>query len=72
MPTDLGIGSKKGEGLMGREKKAVTKIGTRLRREVVGLVVEVLVGLGADEVDRAHREPDFLKRSSRRRCFSCQ
>jgi hypothetical protein len=26
MPTDLELGSKKGEGLMGREKKAVTKV----------------------------------------------
>jgi hypothetical protein len=40
--------------------------------KVIRLVVEVLVGLGADDVADAHRTPVFLRRSSSRRCFSCQ
>jgi hypothetical protein len=57
---------------MGSQEEAVTEAGACLSCEVIRLVVEVLVGLGADDIDSAHRAPVFLRRSSSRRCFSCQ
>jgi len=72
MPTNMGLCGQQAKRLMGSQEEAVTEVGACLSCEVICLVVEVLVGLGADEVDSAHRAPVFLRRSSRRRCFSCQ
>ncbi len=57
---------------MGSQEEAVTELWACLSCKVICLVVEVLVGLRADGVDRAHRALVFLRRSSSRRCFSCQ
>ncbi len=57
---------------MGSQEEAVTELWACLSCKVICLVVEVLVGLRADCVDRAHRALVFLRRSSSRRCFSCQ
>ena len=72
MPSYLGLCRQQAKGLMGSKEEAVTEIVARLSCKVKCLVVEVLVGLGADDVDSAHRAPVFLRRSSSRRCFSCQ
>jgi hypothetical protein len=72
MPTYLGLRGQKSKRLMGRKEEAVTEVGACLSCEVIRLVVEVLVGLGADDVGSAHRAPVFFRRSSRRRCLSCQ
>jgi hypothetical protein len=72
MPTYVGLCGQQAERLMGGQEKAVTKIRARLSCEVIRLIVEVVVGLGSDDVDRVHRELAFFRRSSSRRCFSCQ
>ena len=72
MPSYLRPRGQHGKSLVSSEKEAVTEIGTTLSRKVIRLIVEVLVGLGADEIASAHRAPVFLRRSSSRRCFSCQ
>jgi hypothetical protein len=72
MPTHLGLCGQQAKGFMGSQEKAVTEVGARLSCQLIRLVVEVLVGLGADDIDSAHLAPVFLRRSSRRRCFSCQ
>lgn len=72
MPTYWGLCSQQAERLVGSQEEAVTEVGACLSCEVICLIVQVLVGLGADDVDSAHRAPVFLRRSSSRRCFSCQ
>ncbi len=72
MPTYFGLRGQQAKRLMGCEQEAVTEVCACLSCKVIRLVVEVLVGLGPDDVDSAHRAPVFLKRSSSRRCFSCQ
>ena len=72
MPSYLGLCGKQAKRLMGCEQKAVTEVRACLSCKVIRLVVEVLVGLGAEDVDSAHRAPVLLRRSSSRRCFSCQ
>jgi hypothetical protein len=72
MPSYERLSGQHTKGFMSGEKEAVTEVGTRLSCKVVRLIVEVLVGLGADEIASAHRAPDFLSRSSSRICFSCQ
>jgi hypothetical protein len=72
MPTYVGLCGQQAEGLVGGQEKAVTEFGARLSCEVICLIVEVVVGLGSDDVDRVHRALEFFRRSSSRRCFSCQ
>jgi hypothetical protein len=72
MPTYVGLCGQQGKRLVGGQEKAVTEFRARLSREVIRLIVEIVVGLGSDDVDRVHRELEFFRRSSRRRCFSCQ
>ncbi len=72
MPAYLRLCGQKAKGLMGSQEEAVTEVGACLSCEVICLVVEVFVGLGADDVDSTHRAPVFLRRSSSRTCFSCQ
>jgi hypothetical protein len=72
MPSYLWIRGQEAKGFISSEEEAVTEVGACLSCEVIGLVVEVLVGLGTDDIDSAHRAPVFLKRSSSRRCLSCQ
>jgi hypothetical protein len=71
-PSYLGLRGKEAKSFMGGKQEAVTEVRACLSCKMECLVVEVLVGLGADDVDRAHRTPVFLRRSSSRRCFSCQ
>jgi hypothetical protein len=72
MPTYMGLLGQQGKRLMGSQEKAVTEFRASLGREVIRLIVEVVVGLGSDDVNRVHRVLEFFRRSSSRRCFSCQ
>ena len=57
---------------MGSEEKLVTNLGVRLRGKIIGLVVEVLIRLRANDVASTHRIPVLFRRSSNRRCLSSQ
>lgn len=72
MPSHLGLCGKKSERLMGSNEEAVTDCRARFLCEVIGFVIEVLIGLRANDVTSTHRVPVFFKRSSRWRCFSSQ
>jgi hypothetical protein len=54
MPTYLGLRGQEAERLVGGQEKAVTQVGARLSCEIIRLVVEVMVGLGPDDIDRVH------------------
>jgi hypothetical protein len=43
-----------------------------LRGRIIGLLVEVLIRLGANNVASTHRMPVLFRRSSNRRCLSSQ
>jgi antitoxin component of RelBE/YafQ-DinJ toxin-antitoxin module len=43
-----------------------------LRGKIIGLVVEVLIRLRANDVASTHRIPVLFRRSSNRRCLSSQ
>ncbi len=73
VPSHVGPCGEKSEGVVGREKESMAKLGICDGGVVVGLIVEVLVGFWSDDVAAfAHRVPVFFSRSSRRRCFSSQ
>jgi antitoxin component of RelBE/YafQ-DinJ toxin-antitoxin module len=57
---------------VGGEEKPVAHLGVCLRGKIIGLVVEVLIRLGANNVASTHRIPVALRRSSSRRCLSSQ
>ncbi len=62
-PSHLRLRRKQGEGVVGGNQEPPTGLGAHLSRVVVGLAVQILVRLGADNV-AAHRAPVFLSRSS--------
>lgn len=72
MPSHLRLRGEESEGLMSSYEETMTDFGVRFRREVIGLVVEVLVCLRANGVVSIHRVSVFCRRSSSRRCFSSQ
>ncbi len=72
MPTYVGLCGQQAKRLVGGKEKPVTEFGACLSCEVIRLIVKVMVGLGPDDVERVHRALEFFRRSSSRRCFSCQ
>jgi KH domain len=73
VPPYIGLSGKKSESIVGRHQKPVAHLGAGHCSVVVGLVVEIPVRSGVDNVAGfAHRAPVFFRRSSRRRCFSSQ
>ena len=72
MPSHLRLCGEDRKRLMGSEEKLVTNLGVRLRGEIIGLVVEVLIRLGANDVASAHLITALFRRSSKRRCLSSQ
>ncbi len=58
---------------MSSDEKAVAEFWVRFSRVVKRLIVEVLIGFGANGVTSfAQRVPVYFSRSSKRRCFSSQ
>jgi hypothetical protein len=58
---------------MGGQQETVAYVSTCGRRVIVGLIVKIRVGSGADQVAAiAHRLLVCVKRSLIRRCFSSQ
>ena len=72
MPSPLRLRGEERKCLMGGEEKPVANLGARLAGKMIGLVVEVLIRLGANNVARTHRVPVLFRRSSNRRCLSSQ
>lgn len=72
MPSHLGVGRQQGKRFMRRQEKAMANFGTCFPGQIIGLIVEVAVGLWTYDVGAAHRPFVLFSRSSRRRCFSCQ
>ena len=72
MPSHVGLGGKERKGFVGSEKKLVSNSGVRLRGKIIGLVVEVLIRLRANDVASTHLITALFRRSSNRRCLSSQ
>ena len=73
VPAHLGLGGKQCKRVVRRHQEAVTKFRVCFYRVVKGLIVEVLIGLRANDVlGVGQRVPVRLSRSSSRRCFSSQ
>jgi hypothetical protein len=71
-PAHQRLSGKHGKRLMCGKEEAVAEFGACLGCEIVGLVVEVSIRLGANQVDSAHGRSDCFKRLSRSLCFSDQ
>ena len=72
IPSHLRLCGEERKRLMGCEEKLVPHVRVRLRGKIIGLVVEVLVRLRANDVASSHRLPFLFRRSSNRRCLSSQ
>jgi hypothetical protein len=77
MPTDFRSGSKKRKRLVGGSQETMPDRPSCVGGKIKGLVVQVLIGLRADQVVRTylvrtHRLSLLLRRSSNRRRFSSQ
>ena len=72
IPSHLWLCGKERERPVGGEEKLVAHVGVRLRGKIIGLVVEVLIRLWANNVAVAHFVPVLFRRSSNRRCLSAQ
>jgi len=70
MPSHFRLCGEERKCLVGSEEKPVADLGARMCGKVKGLVVEVLVGFGANDVACAHRV--LFRRSSNRRCLLSQ
>ncbi len=58
---------------MGRQQEMAAYLSACVGRVIVGLIVKIPIGSGADQVPAfAHRLLVFVKRSFSRRCFSSQ
>ena len=73
IPSHLGLGRTQRKSFVGGNEESVAEFWARYSRVVERLIVEVLVGLGANDVTCFNeRVPVRFSRSSRRRCFSFQ
>jgi hypothetical protein len=72
IPSHLRLCGEEGKRLVGSEEKLVAHLGVRLRGKIIGLVVEVLIRLWANNVASTHRMPVLFRRSSNRRCLCSQ
>jgi len=72
IPSHLRLCGEERKRLMGSEEKLVANLGVRLRGKIIGLIVEVLIRLRANDVASTHRIPVLFRRSSNRRCLSSQ
>src|SRR5580704_13712515 len=67
-PSEVGLSGKQSESFMGRDQESMTNLRAGKRCVVVGLIIEVAVRQGPDQVT-AHLGA-CLRRSSKRTCFS--
>jgi hypothetical protein len=72
MPSHLRLCGKERERFVCGEEKLVTNPRAGLRGKIIGLVVEVLIRLRADDVAGTHLVPVLLRRSSNWRCLASQ